>query len=677
MEEVNQNLLFEESESLQGKATRTISATQMKFVSTKDMTIDELFSGFQNLRVITYSYTIPFIEKIMKLFSTGEVIIGTEHNITQGAAELFATQQVATNAVTKNKYLQERIKNGEFRFYVTNEVTSHQKLYLLSNEDGKVRTIFGSANMSYTAWQTSQIEDYFFCDDSAFYDLYLEKFNALKDVSSSEIAKEAAPISLEVNDIKELPVAKKVTHGAVVVVEQPSSEETEYVFNVNKLTSEYKQSLDSVKQLPTSKLDGKTYIDSNVFKKMCTATEKQIAFRERTVVENPSLVLDFSNQTATFDNVQFLLEPDKEEVRENIIRFCDYMESFNSFTKDTKKLKQSYWKVLNYMFLSPFLAHLRLNAMYFDYDLRFLPMYLFICGDSDAGKTTFVQTVQHLMLNKDINKLTQNVFSGEKMANLKVYVKGTPILIDEMTSTYWRYVDDIVKTDDSFILKNKLGNHPTFIFTSNKIRTLKPDISKRVILVRVDNRVNKTSAAYNSRTVNLSRKNLTNAFYRLYLAKMFDEVAKLVDKMEEFSAKNDKTWFPDIFSVSSNVIHQIFASLDLAIPDEFPIFSWEDYMGDLIISEKATQLLLDEYEYSPQMFSINKKRNELVLDLSFYDQREMMQRKNTLIDELPADFECKESGNKVIMRLDKVKEHINFAWQEKGFFAKLKDKLFG
>ena len=310
------------------------------------------------------------------------------------------------------------------------------------------------------------------------------------------------------------------------------------------------------------------------------------------------------------------------------------METFSSFTKDTKKLKQSYWKVLNYMFLSPFLAHLRFNAICFDYDLRFFPMYLFICGDSDAGKTTFVQTVQHLMLNKDINKLPQKVFSGEKMLSLKISVKGTPVLIDEMTSTYWRYADSVVKTDDILLIEHKLENHPTFIFTSNKIRTLKPDISKRVILVRVDNRVNKTSAAYNSRAINLNKKGLTNAFYSLYIAKMFDEVNKLVEKMEEYSVKEDKRWHPDIFSISSEVIQQIITEQDLQIPEEFQIFTWEDYMGDTVISEKAMQLLWDEYEYSPQMFTMNEKRNELVLDLSLYDLGEMQMRKETLIDEL-------------------------------------------
>ena len=47
-------------------------------------------------------------------------------------------------------------------------------------------------------------------------------------------------------------------------------------------------------------------------------------------------------------------------------------------------LKTLYWKVLNYLFLSPFIAKLRYEGDRFGYEDRFFPMYMLIYGDSDA-----------------------------------------------------------------------------------------------------------------------------------------------------------------------------------------------------------------------------------------------------------------------------------------------------
>ena len=42
----------------------------------ENLALDDLFSGFQTIKAITFSYDINFINKIMKYFEYGEIILG-------------------------------------------------------------------------------------------------------------------------------------------------------------------------------------------------------------------------------------------------------------------------------------------------------------------------------------------------------------------------------------------------------------------------------------------------------------------------------------------------------------------------------------------------------------------------------------------------------------------------
>lgn len=80
----------------------------------------------------------------------------------------------------------------------------------------------------------------------------------------------------------------------------------------------------------------------------------------------------------------------------------------------------------------------------FRYEHSFVPMYMLIYGDSDAGKTGFINLTKQLMFNEKMNSLTQDYFSSKPMTSLKTDVKSCPILIDELTPIYWKYAKDII-----------------------------------------------------------------------------------------------------------------------------------------------------------------------------------------------------------------------------------------
>lgn len=648
------------------KATEDkMSVTKVKFLSKEFYSYEEIFRGYNEIRVITYSYSLPFIENIMKYFDRGEVIIGFNKMIDIKTAELFSLQEFSTNFVCNHTYLQERINNDEFRFYVLNNLISHQKIYLLKADDGRVRTITGSANFSERAWGGKQIENVTICDDSECYEVYLSQYETLQRFATDEISKNAVHIDENGENANELPIFKKIKkENAVVIHDVQNEEEQEYAFHIDKLNKKWEDRLKSIKLKPSE--DGKILFEIKNMKTLFGSIRKDNEKKRERELINPQFVLNFDNHTAVYNQIPFNLKPSADAVSADLENLIKYMDGFDSFTKNTTRLKTLYWKVLNYMFLSPFIARLRYEGNRCGYEDRFFPMYMLIYGDSDAGKTGFVNLTRKLMFNEKMNYLTQDSFSKNNMTSLKYSVKGCPILIDELTPTYWKFAKDIVKTDTKLI-EEKLINHPTFVLLSNDIKNVAPELSKRIIVINIDNRLNRTAAAYNGKKINTIRKNTDNALYCEYLRRMFEAVDNLIEEIKNHDDENKDEWIPDIFEVSSNILIDIMHDFNIKVPCELHVFTWFDYMGDDVIGEKAADIIKDEYTHNPGIFFINSSKNELEIDFSYYDDNESKKKLLILHDELPAYTECKIVGTKAVLKLNAIKKYTGINFKNKLF----------
>ena len=646
--------------------TDQISVMKMKFISQELSTYEELFKGYNEIRVITYSYALSFIEEIMHYFDRGEVIIGFDKLVNPTMAELFAVQEYATNYVCRNKYLQKRINDDEFRFYVVNDLISHQKIYLLKADNGRVRTITGSANFSGRAWNGEQIENIIVCDDQDCYDTYMHQYETLQQFSSDKISKEAKEIAEDKDHISELPIFKRIEkENGIVLHDTKSREDVEYMFHTEKLSKEWEERL-STANLKVSK-DGDILFDFKKMKNIVDAIKKDNQKKKERELVNPQFILDYKNYSATFNQKPFNLNPNKEAIINDIQYLLEYMDGFSLFTKDTVQLKISYWKILNYMFLSPFIGKLYYEAKYNGYGARFFPMYLLIHGDSDAGKTAFINFSRKLMFNEELNTLTQNYFSSKPMTYLKTNVKGCPILIDELTSTYWKYAKDITKIDENMVGED-LINRPTFILLSNDISSVPAEINKRIIVMNLDNRLDRTTAAYNGKKINNIRKNVDNALYCEYLRRMFAAIDEFLIELQQHD-ENDE-WIPDVFKMSSKIIIDIMHDFHVTIPPELSIFTWADYMGETTIAEKAINIIRDEYAHNSNIFYVNSTKNELEIDFSCYDSKEAKKKLDALYGELPAKVECNIVGSKAILKLDVIKKYSGINFKKKHFWSK-------
>jgi len=659
---------MQEQEELFNENDFNISVTQAKYISNEITDCDELFSNFDELRVVTYSYGLKFVEQIIPSFSYVELIVGNDKLIEKNLAEVMMNQEYnfdfakiifnqtyVCSYIKDNNYLLQRVHEGSFRVFVPEDLLSHQKIYLLKSKDNRYRTIVGSANFSYAAWKNQQLEEFVCFDEKEAYDYFLEKYNILNELSTDEISISAFEAKTDEESVEELPVFKKIQTNDSIVIKSDTLEECDTVLKTNNLNEQIFDTLKSVK-LTTDK-QGNTLVETKDVRVILSELKQVKEKKKEQEAAYPQLVLDYENENMYFKNRLFDLAPPKEDVSKNIMDILAYFSSFDSCIEDSENsmdelrtLKRTYWKILNYMFLSPFLAYFRNFANKYDFDETIYPIYLIITGDSGIGKTSFVQSVQKLMLNCIPQKYFARNLKKEEFDGFKVYAKGVPLLIDEMDNDRWGKLKNTVKADD-FLFEKSYLNHPCFIMPSNNITYLESEIQRRCIHFKIDVRLDETKTAYKNREIKHFQKEFTNAFYCEYVHKMFLYLKNILKEMKLKDATEH--WIPDIYKGSSDILHSIISDYNIEIPEEFDNFDLNDYKGNSEKLENAKRILIETYRANSEIFEVLKGQNILQIDFTSYSN-DVRNKKNIniLARDLPRYFSCKQYGLKLEMNLN-------------------------
>lgn len=191
--------LFDTSEGIQeqihAQPLASLDVVKMEFAGAETLSWQELFSGFDTLHAITYSSGIDFVYQLIDLFEKAEILFGCDEVISFSLQEVMAYQckmiERMRDTASKMKLdLVSRIEDGTLRFYVARSVLSHEKIYLLSNKDGRKRVIMGSANLSRSAFGGYQRENICYVDGDAAYDWYWDCYCQLRENCTDQIAKE-------------------------------------------------------------------------------------------------------------------------------------------------------------------------------------------------------------------------------------------------------------------------------------------------------------------------------------------------------------------------------------------------------------------------------------------------------------------------------------------------------
>ena len=94
---------------------------------------------------------------------------------------------------------------------------------------------------------------------------------------------------------------------------------------------------------------------------------------------------------------------------------------------------------------------------------------------------------------------------------------------------------------------------------TNKLPSISQDIAKRVLICRIDTKIDREVGVKNSRRVNESMRNIGTAFFSEYVGRMIPVVLEMAEMMKQ--SEDNLEYFPDILAESSKVIYQMIKEL--------------------------------------------------------------------------------------------------------------------
>ena len=230
------SLFEEEAEGKKNLSNDTFSNGKLPVVCAKmekDLLIswEELFEGFDEIYIITYSSGIDFANKLIDKFKYSEIVFGYNGIIETGFHAIMA---VETNIIKKivNKRsaeeLSKKINEGALNIYISRDIKSHEKIYCLKSSDGRKRVITGSANLSASAFSGVQRENIICYNDEKAFNYYYTLYKDFRDECSDSVDAFALKAALKKEDefgkdIEDVPIVKTIEKQSVVFLTQPSN----------------------------------------------------------------------------------------------------------------------------------------------------------------------------------------------------------------------------------------------------------------------------------------------------------------------------------------------------------------------------------------------------------------------------------------------------------------------
>lgn len=646
----------------QPKVGKQLDVVKTHFLGVETMTWQELFSGYDNIFAITYSSDINFIYKLLDLFKTGEVIFGCEETMSYSLQEIMAYQCKLMERMreemgdTKDKLIG-RIEKEDIRFFVCRNKISHQKIYLLSAEDGRKRVVFGSANMSFSAFSGKQAENISYCDDEGAYDWYMSCYISLKEDCSDAITKNALLLSDDSENLDKLPYNETIAVKKALVIQtiEEAKEDVQFVLDVHGLAKKLAPCVPKANKKGIILLDA---TKAKIIKKQ--AIEEKSKERERRN-EYPQLKIDVENGKVELNGSKVGLDPSEDEIKHDVDLFLRYMNGYNNFHGDVTGMQARYFEFANWFFCSPFMGSFRNIAVRYNQNLLPYPVFGLVYGQSKAGKTSFLETLLKMMIGQK-TKMSAPDFTRSSIEQIKRTVQGAPVIVDDLTNTRFnQHAIETIKNDDFGITEN-LIHYPAVVISANEdVKAVAPEVIRRTVICRVQAGLTNTEVMRSS-IVRTVQRNIGTAFYREYLRRMMIVVPELIEELKSDESESA----PDILSVSSGIIIEILNEYsDGELPGFVRLVTLEDYFSEKVTGKYAIKTIQDAWKTSKSSFEISEKANELRYNAGAPWEADRIKK------ELPETLEAHKSRDWLVMNLQEARNFfgINF---EKSFFDKFR-----
>ena len=438
--------LFDENEDNNTAHLGNLNVVHLEFLEGHSTSWQELFTGYDELHAITYSSGIGFIAKLVNLFENAEIIFGCEQVISYAVNEVMAFQTALIQRVrlsNSKDVLIDRIKDGTLKLLVTHGKLSHEKIYLLSSKDGRKRVIMGSANMSEQAFSGHQRENISYIDGEEAYEWYMSIYETLREDCTDNITEKAILFSDDCDGLDTLPISQavKVKKVLTIVPDHSLDEDIGFALDIKKLSDKIKPIV------PKADKKGKILLSPSKVTLMKTQAKEANQAEKEKRQEFPQLVIDIDKGTAFLNDIKLDLTPSKEDIENDIKWFLYYLDGFSAFHGDYRYMQNRYYEFANWFFCSPFMAIMRDVAERNNHPLLPYPAFGLIYGQSKAGKTSFLKTLQKMMIGQS-TVLPASEFTRKSIEALKYNVKGVPIIVDDLTrDRFSQHAVETIKSD--------------------------------------------------------------------------------------------------------------------------------------------------------------------------------------------------------------------------------------
>lgn len=644
-----------EQEQMPQNNSGNLDVVKMEFLEAETLSWKELFSGFDTLHAITYSSGIGFVYQLLEMFQKAEIVFGCDEVISYSLQEIMAYQcktieRLRESASKRKIDLVARIEKGTLRFFVARNVLSHEKIYLLSAEDGRKRVVMGSANMSFAAFGGKQRENISYIDGDKAYDWYWDCYCQLKEESTDEVAQESLLCADDAENLEQLPIARTIQVKKALVLQpvQEAKEEVRFVLDIKNLAAKFSTAV------PKPDKKGKLMLSPE---KMKTIRRQVVAGKTKEKElqsEYPQLEIFPDEGLVRLNDATLDLQPSHEEVAKDIGLFLKYMDGYEKFNGDKKGMQRRYFEFANWFFCSPFMACMRDMAVRYNQNLLPYPVFGLVYGQSKAGKTSFLETLLKMMIGQK-TKISAPDFTRSSIEGLKRTVKGAPIIVDDLTNTRFnQHAIETIKNDD-FGVADGLLHYPAVVISANEdVKAVAPEVIRRTVICRVQAGLTNTQVMQSS-VVRTVQREIGTAFYREYLRRMLPIVNDLLEALKD----DDSESAPDILARSSQVLLDLFAEYcEREVPDYVRLLSLEDYFSEKVTGSYAIKTIQDAWRTSRSSFEISEKNNELRYNAGATWEADR------ILKELPETLEPHKSRDWVVMDLDEAKKFFEIDFKK-------------
>lgn len=632
-----------------------LDVVKLEFSGAETTSWQELFSGFDTLHAITYSSGMGFVYQLLDLFQNAEILFGCDEVISYSLQEVMAYQckmieRMRETAGKMKLDLVSRIEAGTLRFYVARTVLSHEKIYLLSAEDGRKRVVMGSANLSFSAFGGRQRENICYLDGDRAYEWYWDCYCRLREDCTDQIAKEALLTADDGENLEELPIARTIRTKKALVLEsvEEAKEEVRFALDVKNLAKKLASSV------PKPDKKGRLMLSPEKVKSIRRQVVANKAQEKELQSEYPQLEVFPDEGVVRLNDVTLDLAPAGEDIAKDAALFLRYMEGYEKFHGDVQGLQHRYYEFANWFFCSPFMASMRDLAVRYNQNLLPYPVFGLVYGQSKAGKTSFLETLLKMMIGQK-TKLSAPDFTRSGIESLKQTVKGAPIIVDDLTNTRFnQHAIETIKNDDFGVVEGLL-HYPAVVISANEdVKAVAPEVIRRTVICRVQAGLTNTEVMRSS-VVRTVQQEIGTAFYREYLRRMLEIVDQLREEMKSDTVESA----PDILAASSQVFQELFVQYgEGELPSYIRPLTLEDYFSEKVTGSYAIKTIRNAWQTSRDSFEISERANELRYNAGAPYEADR------ILKELPETLEAHKSREWLVMELDVAREFFDLSFRK-------------